>query len=115
MWFLSAWGDDQGRELNHINEADTNGIDVSFKPYLVINNLKNLDYCLFDVIYHPSTKFCDKTWASIKPVESPEDMKNAYPQFITIPITNTYNNNLSNATSYDTCGKLWKSDELIKL
>ena len=62
----SACGDDAGicndaetRELTHTNGADTNGIDVSFKPYLVINNLKNLDYCLFDMIYHPSTKYCD--------------------------------------------------------
>ena len=118
----SACGDDAGicndagaRELTPTNGTDTNQISVSFRPYLVINNLKNLDYCLFDMIYHPSTKFCDKTWASIEPVEVPEEMKQAYPRFITIPITNRYGSNLENATSYDRCDKLWQSDKFIEV
>ena len=107
--------DAQGRELTPTNGADTNQISVSFKPYLVINNLKNLDYCEFKVIRHFSTKFCDDTWASVEPVETPEEMKQTYPQFITIPITNTYGIDIFSATSDDRCDKLWQGDGFVEV
>ena len=117
----SACGDDAGicndveaKELTPTNGADTNKIYVAFKPYLVINNLKNPDYCEFKVIRHFSTKFCDETWTSIETMEVPEEMKQAYPQFITIPITNTYGIDIVSATSDDRCDKLWQGDGFIE-
>ena len=67
--------DAQGRELTLTNGGVTNRIDVSFNPYLAINNLKNPDMCGFEVNYRVSTKFCDKAWASIKPVKIPQDIQ----------------------------------------
>ena len=89
-----------------MNSSD--GIVELWHLSLAINDLKTPDTCNFKPKFHHSYKFCDGSWGEIEPVKVSQEIKNTYPQFITVPIT-TNDESLHLRTLNNWCHKLWNS------
>ena len=89
------------------------GITRQPKFYLTVNDQLTVDFCNFITIFHPILKFCDKFWADFQPVKVPEYIKQAYPKFITIPMTYKEKETTHYLFLDSKCSKLWAEGEKL--
>ena len=97
------------------------GISMSFESVemwnlsLAVHGLKTPDTCDFHLTFEPSKKFCDDYWDDIELVKVPKEIEDAYPQFITIPITTTWDEGRNLRKFNNNCDKLWQNDTFLEL
>ena len=60
-------------------------VSVPSQLFLAINDLKVADSCQFITHFKHSLKFCSESWCNVQTVDVPQQIQDAYPQFITIP------------------------------
>ena len=89
------------------------GITTQPKFYLTVNDQLTVDFCNFITIFQPILKFCDKFWADFQPAEVPEYVKQAYPEFITIPMTYKEKETTHYLFLDSKCSKLWAEGEKL--
>ena len=64
---------------------DSGEVSVPSNLYLAINDLKVADSCSFFTHFEYSQKFCNEFWSGVETVDVPQEIQDAYPQFITVP------------------------------
>ena len=112
----SACGDDANICNNSHNTAfrsfslgqNLDEVSILSDLYFAINDLKEPDTCSFTTTFERSSKFCDGSWPDVEPVEIPEEIRDVYPQFITIPELYRGDDE-NNKVPRNYCNQLWNS------
>ena len=85
-------------------------VSVPSHLYLAINDLKVADSCRFIARFEHSSKFCNESWSGVQTVDVPQEIRDVYPQFITIPeIYRRDEHNLQVPKHY--CHNLWNNTQ----
>ena len=107
---VKSWNIDQIQGMNSSNESV-----MLWHRSLAVHGLKTPDTCDFHLTFQYSKKFCDGYWDDIELVKEPDEIKNAYPQFITVPITTTWNESCNLRIFNNSCDKLWQKETFLGL
>ena len=107
---VKSWNIDQRQEMN-----STNGSVEQWHLSLAVHDLKTADICDFHLTFEHSNKFCDRSWGEIEHVKVPEEIRNSYPEFITVPITTTWDESRNLRKFNNSCDKLWQNDTFLEL
>ena len=115
----SACGEDNNicRNVKSWNIGHNQGMKSSnvkwLHPSLAVNYLKTPDSCWFETYFEYSPKFCEESWGGVQPVMVPDEIKEVYPQFITVPSITTWSD--ERPILKNSCSKLWQSGEHLEL
>ena len=107
---VKSWNIDKTQEMNSLNES----VEL-WHLSLAVHGLKTPDTCDFHLTFQHSKKFYDEYWGKIVPVKVPEETKNAYTQFITVPITTTWDESHNVRKFNNNCDKLWQKETFLGL
>ena len=77
--------------------------------FLAINDLKVADSCIFNSVFEYSHEFCDESWSSVQTVNVPQEIQEAYPQFITIPELYRFYEKYPYKIPKYYCNEMWNS------
>ena len=77
--------------------------------FLAINDLKVADSCIFNSVFDYSQEFCDESWSGVQTVDIPQEIQEAYPQFITIPEHYRFDEKYPYRIPKYYCNEMWNS------
>ena len=77
--------------------------------YLTINDLKVADSCIFNSVFEYSQEFCNESWSGVQTVDVPQEIQEAYPQFITIPELYRFDKKYPYRIPKYYCNEMWNS------
>ena len=98
------------QRMDSLNES----VELSHLSFAV-HRTKTPDTCDFNLNFEHSTDFCKKSWNEIEPVKVPEDIENSYPQFITVPVTTTWDESRNLRIFNNRCDQLWQNETVLEL
>ena len=110
----SACGDDanicdNAHHLTFRSSRQTINAYVPPRLFLAINDLKVADSCIFHAVFEYSQKFCDESWSTTQTVDVPQEIQDAYPQFITIPELYRLDKERETLVPKYFCNEMWNS------
>ena len=105
-----SWNIHHNQRMDSLNES----VELSHLSFAV-HRIKTPDTCDFHLNFVHSTYFCEKSWNEIEPVKVPEDIENSYPQFITVPITTTWDESRNLRIFNNRCDQLWQNETVLEL